>query len=226
LPVLRVVTNPVEREDYVQKVARSLRVDERAVLTRLRSREQREIKRYWRSQNRRQGRAEDEVVEQRPEALIESYCLSVLLRRPSLLSQVDAVLIERGLDPVRPQDFDQPSLRAIFETWHELLEGRPSISVEALREELPSDVYEPLDKLQSADEVALADEQLVRDVVVTLLRLRQRRLRQLVQDLKTLMLEAYEEGDPRGKQYDQAHLVHAQMLLKTQRALAQSWEIG
>jgi hypothetical protein len=216
----------VERGDYVQKVARSLRVDERAVLTRLRSREQREIKWYRRSQNRRQGRAEDEVVEQRPEALIESYCMSVLLRRPSLLSQVDAVLVERGLDPVRALDFDQPSLRAIFETWHELLKSRPSISVEALREKLPSDVYEPLDELQSADEVALTDEQLVRDVVVTLLRLRQRRLRQLVQDLKTLMLEAYEEGDPRGKQYDQAHLVHAHMLLKTQRALAQPWEIG
>jgi hypothetical protein len=80
--------------------------------------------------------------------------------------------------------------------------------------------------LTVAEGVELSDEQLVRDVVVTLLRLRQRRLRQLVQDLRMLMLEAHEEGDTRAKQYDQAHLAHAQTLLKTQRALARSWELG
>jgi DNA primase len=227
LPVLRAVTNPVEREDYVQKIARSLRVDERAVLARLRSRGHGEIKRY-RSSGRlgRPDRTEEEAVDRRPEALIEGYCLSMLLRRPDLLSQANGVLRERGLDPIRAQDFDRASFRAIFETWDEVLETKPAPSIEALREGLPSDLHGQLEELQGTDEVALADEQLVRDVVVTLLRLRQRRLKQLVQDLKTLMLEAHEEGDPRGKQYDHAHLVHAQMLLKTQRALAQSREIG
>jgi len=227
LPVLRVVTNPVEREDYVQKIARSLRVDERAVLARLRSRGRRGIKRYRKSE--RSGRGDgtqEEAVDGRPEAPMENYCLSMLLRRPGLLSQVNGVLRERGLDPVRAQEFGRASFRAIFETWNELLETRPSVSIEMLKEELPSDLHGQLEELQGTGEDALSDEQLVRDVVVTLLRLRQRRLRQLVQDLKTLMLEAHEEGDPRGKQYDHAHLVHAQMLLKTQRALAQSWEIG
>ncbi|MBE9507556.1 MAG: DNA primase, partial [Chloroflexi bacterium] len=37
LPVLQAVANPVEREDYVQKIARALRVDVRAVQSRLRS---------------------------------------------------------------------------------------------------------------------------------------------------------------------------------------------
>jgi len=227
LPILRAVTNPVEREDYVQKIARSLRVDERAVLARLRSKGQKEIKRSRSS--RRSGhsdRTQDHVVDRRPEAPIETYCLSMLLRRPGLLSQVNGVLRERGLDPVHAQDFGPASFRVIFEAWNELLDSKPSTSIELLREELPSDLHGQLEELQAPDEIALADEQLVRDVVVTLLRLRQRRLRQLVQDLKTLMLEAHEEGDPRGKQYDRAHLVHTQMLLKTQRALAQSWDIG
>jgi hypothetical protein len=150
----------------------------------------------------------------------------MLLRRPGLLSQVNGVLGERGLDPVRAQDFGRASFRAIFETWNDLLKGKPSVSIELLREELPSDLGGQLEELRGTDEVGLADEQLVRDVVVTLLRLRQRRLKQLVQDLKMLMLEAQEEGDPRGKRYDHAHLVHAQMLLKTQRALAKTSEIG
>jgi len=227
LPVLRAVTNPVEREDYVQKIARSLRVDERAVLARLRSSGQGKIKRHRISERSgRDDRTKDEAVDRRPEAPIESYCLSMLLRRPGLLSQVNSVLRERGLDPVCARDFDRTSFRAIFEVWNGLLQSKPSVSIEVLRERLSTDLHDQLEELQGTDEIALADEQLVRDVVVTLLRLRQRRLKRLVQDLKTLMLEAHQEGDPRGKQYDQAHLVHTQMLLKTQRALAQSWEMG
>jgi hypothetical protein len=135
---------------------------------------------------------------------------------------------------MHPQDFEQVSVRAIFEAWVTLLDTRPSVSAEALRAVLPLSVQDQLDSvlsgaegaLPTADDVALSDEQLARDVVVTLLRLRQGRLRQLVQDLRMLMLEAHEEGDARAKQYDQAHLAHAQMLLKTQRALARSRELA
>lgn len=227
LPVLRAVANPVEREDYVQKVARALRVDERAVVARLRSTERGAVRRYrGRGRQGRQDRDGEEGGDERPELLLERHCLSMLLRRPSLLPRVDTLLDERGLDPVTPEDFTQVSLRAIFEAWDALLESRPSVSTEMLREELPVGVRDELDGLDGEDDVHLADEQLVRDVVVTLLRLRQWRLKQLVQDLKLLMVEAHEEGDPRGKQYDQAHLAHAQMLLKTQRALAESREIA
>ncbi|MFO7743232.1 MAG: DNA primase [Anaerolineae bacterium] len=227
LPVLRAVANPVEREDYVQKVARALRVDERAVVARLRSTERGAVRRYrGRGRQGRQDGDGEEGGDERPELLLERYCLSMLLRRPSLLPRVDTLLDERGLDPVTPEDFTQVSLRAIFEAWDALLESRPSVSTAMLREELPEGVRDELDGLDGEDDVHLADEQLVRDVVVTLLRLRQWRLKQLVQDLKLLMVEAHEEGDPRGKQYDQAHLAHTQMLLKTQRALAQSREIA
>jgi DNA primase len=242
LPVLRAVANPVEREDFVQKIARSLRLDERAVLTRLRSRERKGMERL--SGRRVPGERRDiaeledhergDAVTPRPDAVLESHCLSVLLGRPGLLAQVDRVLRARGLQPVQPQDFEQVSLRAIFESWSALLDTRPSVSVEALGSALPLDLQDRLELVLSEAEgkptatgqVDLSDEQMVRDVVVTLLRLRQRRLQQLVQDLRMLMLEAHEEGDARAKQYDQAHLAHAQMLLMTQRALARSRELG
>jgi DNA primase len=242
LPVLRAVSNPVEREDYVQKIARSLRVDERAVLTRLRSSERKGMERRYRhrepGKRREVDRADDpersDVVIQGPDPVLEGHCLSTLLRRPSLLTQVDGSLKRNGLPPIEPRDFEQVSLRAIFEEWETLLATRPSVSPQALRAELPLSLQDRLElvlggtggSLPADDGLELADEQLVRDVVVTLLRLRQRRLKQLVQDLKMLMLEAHEEGDTRAKQYDQAHLAHAQTLLKTQRALARSWELG
>jgi hypothetical protein len=143
-----------------------------------------------------------------------------------LFTRVNHILRGSGLDPVRAQDFQQTSLRAIFEAWSELLLTRPTVSVEALKEALPQDVHQPLERLALGDDVLLADDQLARDVVVTILRLRKRRLNAFVQDLKLLMLEAYEEGDARGKQYDQAHLAYTQKLLQTQRALAKSRELG
>lgn len=226
LPLLRTVANPVEREDYVQKVARSLRVDERAVTARLRSKERSQLK------GRRPPRqydpvasADEESVEQPTDALLEGHCLSMLLIRPDLLSRVDALLKERGLEPIGPHDFGQVSLRAIFEVWENVLASRPSPSFDDLQAELPGDMRERLEELHRAADVELAEDQLARDVVVTLLRLRQRRLRQVVHDLRMLMLEAHEGGDARAKQYDQAHLAHTQVLLKTQRALSRSWEI-
>jgi hypothetical protein len=166
--------------------------------------------------------------------VLEGHCLSTLLRRPSLLTQVDGSLKRNGLPPIEPRDFEQVSLRAIFEEWETLLATRPSVSPQALRAELPLSLQDRLElvlggtggSLPADDGLELADEQLVRDVVVTLLRLRQRRLKQLVQDLRMLMIEAHEKGDARAKQYDQAHLAHTQMLLKTQRALARSRELG
>jgi hypothetical protein len=158
----------------------------------------------------------------------------MLLQRPGLLAQVNAWLRERGLQVLQPQDFEQVSLRAILEAWVELLDTRPSVSAEALRTALPLGVQDQLEHvlrrtegaLPGTQDVALSDEQLSRDVVLTLLRLRQGRLKQLVQDLRMLMLEAHEEGDSRAKQYDQAHLAHAEMLLKTQQALSRSRELG
>lgn len=232
LPVLRALTNPIEREDYAQKIARTLRVDERAVLARLRSKGGSRTGRYPGSRQGRQrgARKQDDdlglqAADGRPDELLESYCLAMLIRRPTLRSRIDDLLRERELEPLRPEDFAQVSLRAIFEAWDVLIRGGSPVSMDVLMRDLPSDMHQRLDDLITADEAKLADEQLVRDVTVTLLRLRQRRLKELVQDLKMVMLEAQEAGDARGKQYDQAHLTHTQTLLKTQRALAASREM-
>jgi len=235
LPVLEAVANPVEREDYVQKIARSLRLDERAVLTRMGKLEQRTMQR--RPRRRRApvppepeldgpGPSQERMRKDRPDAVLERHCVSTLLRRPGLLAQVDGVLKEKDLDPLRAKDFEQTSLRAVFEAWRELLLTKPSVSVESLKEMVPLDVRDSVEQLTLRDDVELADEQLVRDVVVTLLRLRQRRLNTFIQDLRLLMLDAHQEGDARGKAYDQAHLTYTQKLLRTQRALAQSRELG
>ncbi len=231
LPVLQAVTNPVEREDYAQKIARALRLDERAVMARLQSR--REGRRPPRRPPRRSSSAPAETRDESAseqetiDAELERYCLAMLLRHPRLLHKVDEALVTSQLDPLQAQDFHLVSYRSIFEAWKRLLATEPSTASRAtLREDLPGDLHARLEDLFTDSEIKIADDYLVRDVVRTLLRLRQRRLKRLVQNLKLLQLEAHEAGDSRAKQYDRAQITHTQMLFRTQRALAQEYQMG
>jgi DNA primase len=251
LPVLKAVANPVEREDYVQKIARALRVGERAVLSRLRSKKAPVGRAGRRGRERRQDRENGRDGEPKRDGVrdviieLGEHCLSLLLQRPSLLSQVNRALRERELEPLRIKDFQDAGHRAILEAWKELLDSRPSVSSDMLREVLPSGLEEQLDALLNPGEVEFslsskggsellgknnspglegwAEEQLVRDAVLTLLRLRERHLRQLGQELSFLTREAQDAGDMRAEEYAMAWLSHTATLRQTQRALAQSW---
>jgi DNA primase len=218
LPVLQAVTNPVEREDYAQKIARALHLDARAVLSRLREAAR---------QRSRPPRGTVPVREETPaggiQADLESHCLSALLRRPTLLSQINEAFKEKQLESLSGQDFQAAGNRAIFEVWETLLSDEHPTPVEALWSQLPADLHTRLEELLTPDDALLADEQQVRDVALTLLRLRDRNLRRLGQELSFLTLEAQEAGDIRAEQYIGALRTYRETLLRTQQALAQSW---
>lgn len=233
LPVLRAVANPVERDDYVQKIARALRVDERAVLSRLRSSERPtgRSRRAWRD-SRPRGRDAERARERKPSPglSLESHLLSMLVRRPPALAQINAELGRRELDPLSVQDFQDTGSRVIFEAWQTLLESKPSVSVEALTAALPVDLGGRLEELLATDERALGDEQLARHAVRTVLRLRERELRRVGQELSFLTRDAQEAGDVRAEDHVEALQSYLQTcrqaLFKTQRALARPWGRG
>mgnify|MGYP001136962833 CR=1 FL=1 len=216
LPVLQAVANPVERQDYVQKVARALRVDARAVQSRLHS------TRRARPERRR-GRAEEQALPQTAAADLEGYCLSALLQRPGTLAQLNAALQESQLEPLSEQDFQDAGYRAIFQVWESLLATDRPVPLEALQEQLPTELHVRLEELHTFDETDLGEEQLARDISLTLLRMRERNLRRLGRELNFLTLEAQEEGDMRAEQYTSALQAYTETLLRTQQALAQRW---
>lgn len=220
LPILRAVANPVEREDYVQKIARALRVDARAVQSRLRS-AGRQTARGRHSAPRAPEKTPRRVVE----ADLEGHCLAALLQRPSFLAQISAALEGSQLEPLQGQDFNDVGCRAIFEAWEAFLATEHPAPLEALRAQLPIDLHARLEALLTPAQVTLADEQLVRDVVLTLLRLRERNLRQLGQKLSFLTIEAQEAGDIRAEQYIGALRTYKKTLLRTQQALAHRWSL-
>jgi len=228
LPILRAVSNPVEREDHVQKIARVLRVDVRAVQSRLRGAERQKTQRQPsmpRVFDPDSGPHPGKVKSPRGivEADLEGHCLSLLLQRPGLLAQVNAALETSQQDPLHEQDFRDAGCRAIFQAWETLLATGQVDPVQALRAQLPDELDARLEKLLAADEddSLLADEQMERDLTLTLLRLRERNLKQLGQELSFLTLEAQEAGDVRARQYAEIWRSHTETLYRTQQALAQ-----
>ncbi len=222
LPVLKSVSNPVERNAYAQKLVRALEISAPQFLHELERRTRRP------STRRTTTRATplSAVLETR-EADLESYCLSTLLQRPSLLSQINAALTERQLEPLNGKDFQDMGYRVIFETWDRLLATDHPAPLTALQDQLPVELHEQLHALLDAslemEQADLADEQLMRDALLTLLRLRERNLKRLGQELNVLTLEAQEAGDIRAKQYLEAIRTYKETLLRTQKALAQRW---
>jgi len=222
LPVLQAVANPVEREDYAQKIARALRIDARAVLSRLRG-DTRQRARSRRTATHTQKTTPGGIVK----ADLESHCLAALLQRPSLLSQISAMLEENQQEPLHGQDFREIENRTIFEAWEAVLADECAVErtapIEALRAQLPFDLHARLEELLAPEENELADEQQMRDIVLTLLRLRERNLKRLGQELSFLTLEAKEAGDIRAEQYIEALRTYKKTLFRTQQALAQRW---
>lgn len=223
LPVLRAVANPVERSDYVQKIARALQLEVRAVQSRLDS-----IARPGAQRPTPRPPSEAPAgpgAPSRAEADLEGHCLALCLQRSSILAQVNETLQEGEQEPLQIRDFQDTNYRVFFITWQTLIEEQQHIPIDALYERLPTELHQSLAQLLSEEQIepTLADEQVARDIIVTLLRLRERHLKRLGRELGVLTREAQEGGDVRAEQYGIAWRAHAEMLRRTQQALDQQW---
>jgi DNA primase len=129
MPLLRDVTNAVERDHYTQHLARRLGVDERTLTSMIAQPAPRP-----RSRSRRgtrspsivplppapdwdEGPPAEKPLATRPGPSLppqEAYCLNQLLCAPGVWRRADQTLQELGLRPIAPQDFADPQNRAIF----------------------------------------------------------------------------------------------------------------
>ncbi len=180
LPLIEDVADPVERETYRQRLARALKVDERALLA-------------WHPRRRQKRRAvgaeavegELEAVSDSSTAGVEGFCLAVLLAKPELLYRVDRAFQARQIE--RPSDAD--------------FTGAPrQILFRCLRDSLAQDEQEPaaycMDSLDvplqelakslmaQVEEVDPDSGRVLEELVANFLRLRQRQLQAKLNHLR------------------------------------------
>ncbi len=208
LPLLRDVADPVEREVYAQKLARALDIQTRTILDRLHTaRKQR---------GRRPARSQTEPSS-RQKADLEGYCLATLMAQPDLLISINRLLEEQQVPPLCERDFIDTAYRIAFQNWKR--HGAKRIrNPDESREWMPDVAVERLLPLWP-DLEELAEEQRLREGIQTVLRLRERNLRQAGLELQMMWEEAEKEKSDQAARYGQALAENARMILRVQQAL-------
>ncbi len=230
VPVIRQVSSPVERAHYAQKLARALRVDERALLDMVaRTRPRRAPPR---------STAEPAPLPTERKATdLETYCLGGLLQMPQMLQEVDQVLSLIRLDPISTDAFDDPQKREIFRVWQKRVAEGFTPSFDQLAAGLPTQLHVYLGTLSDAASLTLRNrrwlleaqvdpgqdafdpkpEDLRQDLLASMLKLRERRLRKQNAELRFLLEDA-EKADVRVYQQATGETIGA--LSRLQRAMS------
>jgi DNA primase len=190
LPLIEDVANPVEREAYRQKLARTLKVDERSLQS------------YRRSSGRRfspstvdQGSDESQPTTSGDVAMVERFCLGVLLNEPNLLFRVDRAF--QSLEMPRPgkDDFSSAERQLIFASIREALAQDEIEAVRFWQQSLAPALREAAEAFQLI--AANLDSNLprvVEEVLANFFRLRKRSLDNALTDLR-FQLESLQDQD-------------------------------
>ncbi len=208
LPLLREVADSVEREAYAQTIAARLGLDPLLLVERLRVRE--------RVLNLRQRPAAPPRLPA-AQADLEDHILAILLRDPQLETALNTWLAEYELPPFLPAEDLTGQARLIWEGWQQARTA-PDQPLETW---LPGALNEHLIRLQ---QTSLPDDhrELERALRLSLLRLREQRLRVLIQALSQDVREAQAAQDE-GRLQKALHLfnIHAATLQKLHAAQAE-----
>lgn len=193
LPLIEDIPDAVEREAYRQRLARLLKVDERAFteISQPFTKRRRPNFRQGSAPSRVEGfNAGDLAIHTTPE-LLEEHVLSVLLRRPDLVYRVDRALQENGLNRLAIDDFQTGDHQALLQLVDESLKQDHSEPQLFVQNSLSLPLMDLVDRLLAkTDQLDPNEDKVLEDLVRTLLVLRQRRLFQEIEHIQFLMEEA------------------------------------
>ena len=222
LPLIEDIPSPVERETYRQRLARLLRVDERALLG---DNQAAPPARRRRSSSARPGSrapAPSQAAKAPQDAgyALEAHCLGVLLRRPSLVYRVDRALQEAGLVRLAPEDFQHAGLQTILRLVLKSVDQDDAEPLDYALNRLSLPLMDLADGLLARTEKLDPNlDRVLEDLLRALLDLRSRNLRQQINYLRYHMEEAQEQGDLQAGEYAAQMLEYTQAKNRLDRAL-------
>jgi DNA primase len=227
LPLIEDVPNSFEREDYRQRLARLLRVDERSLVGV--NPPARAARRHPTSQKPATSEAAKKLVFQnaiRPEEALEVHCLRLLLRQPDMLYLLDRALQKAGVSRFSVQDFEHADHQVLAGVIFQSLEQDDQDVNQYIQESLPEPLrdlaHELLEPFAQGDP---SPERIIEDLVQTVMRLRQIRTRAHVDQLIFMQRDVQqEEGSRSMDDYQGIHQVVLQctrVLKNLNKALGQ-----
>ena len=193
VPVLSEISDQVQREHYVQKLARMVRMDETTIRRQLSVQSQLQAKRPSEIKQPPQKTDPDAVS-------LEEFCFAALLRRPELLERTRALLAGVSLPSLGENDFEHAENRALFLAWQHIPE---ETNWQEWVDSLPATLQQRLDFVLENGPTAeeLIGEEADRDFARNILRLRRKTIDRTIQNLGVLQTESLEQGDAKAPEY-------------------------
>jgi DNA primase len=221
LPLIEDIPNAIERETYRQRLARLLRVDERALME---SQRPRPVRR--RASPRKHLTSKTTIPSKSSPApfggapFIEAYCLGILLRHPNLIYRVDRALQKSGLSRLSSQDFQDAGYQALMKLIQVSLDQDFSDPLQVLLGSLPLSLMEIADALLARTEnLNASEDRVLEDLLRAFLDLRRRNVNQSIDHLRFLMEDAQQEGELIVSHYQRTMLQHTHTLGRLDTAL-------
>jgi DNA primase len=206
LPLIEDLPNPIERDAYRQRLARFLKVDERA----LSGAQALSLSKGPRGRRPR-GVAAVPSKESPPAAVappaspsrkIEAHLLSVLLRRPDLLFRLDRGLQEAALSRMAQEDFGYTDHQILFRLVRQSLEQDADDADRFLGANLPEALVGlAAELLAQTEKLDPLDDRLLEDMFRGVIKIRRSVLNDSINQLRFLQEEAQQAGDLRAASY-------------------------
>jgi DNA primase len=226
MPLIQDVPSPVERDTYIQRLARLVKVDERSLLGMGTAHDRARPGRRRNGPARKAGApAATYSTATASSYALEIHCLGILLRRPDLLYLVDRRLQEDMLSRLCAEDFQHADHQSIFRLLQESVDQDLSEPMSFVMSSLSLPMMELADGLLArTSNIDTADDDIVEDILRTILNLRKRAIGQNNEYMRYLMQEVQEQGDLRAIQFADAVNQNAKIMNRLDQALGKYTE--
>ncbi len=195
LPLIEDVASPIEREDYRQRLARLLRVDERALTASSATRTERTSTRR-RAEARPAATQASTITPVRPTRALEEQILRLLLHFLDLLPDLDRFLQQNRLARFGMMDFEQAEHQQFARLILDAMNQDEYEVDEYIRQFVPESLQEKLNEfLKPLGEKEISSQEAFEQLVRTLLRLRELHIREVLDQLRFLAVDGASDGE-------------------------------
>jgi len=229
LPLIEDVKGSVEREAYRQRLARLLKVDERALVRRYSGGAPRRRRPYRRGQA---FPAPD--ISPPPIAVghrqLEKTCIKALIADPTLLHFIDRTFREFELACLHADDFTHTDTKETFKVIKQALEQDQEAPEDFIRNNTPKEMLEPYLEI-TADDIYpdwrfQPNSPILESLIFSFIRLRRIRIDEGLDQLVFLQSQDEDEGGEALLDYGKLALEYIKVRTKLDQALQQTFSQG
>src|SRR6266498_1319242 len=213
LPLINDLPTPADREFFTQRLARFLKVDERAFISAPPEIPRLKHQRSTQSAQKQVVSTEKVAVTVSSSKMVEEYVVGVLFRRPELIYRLDRLLQQYGLIPLTVEDFEYTDHQMMFRLIRESVEQDKAEHHDFVMSSMPETLQGlSRDLIAQTEKLERMDEKLLEELSRGVIKLRRVAAGENLNQLRFLQEEAYQSGDLRASSYQDLVLQNTKLL--------------